>query len=91
MAKNLIDLTKEEFELKYQSLRIEALHKRLRKDLAHLREKLNRMEHSDEFKVPPGLAGQVAEWTRTGRHLRHKAEDYRERVEMLQVSWFAVN
>ena len=86
LAKNLIDLTKEEFELKYQSLRIEALHKRLRKDLAHLREKLSRMEHSEEFKVPPGLAGQVAEWTRTGRHLRHKAEDYKERVEMLQVS-----
>lgn len=86
MAKNLIDLTKEEFEPKYQSLRIEALHERLRKDLMHLREKLNRMEHSEEFKVPPGLAGQVAEWTRTGRHLRHKAEDYKERVEMLQVS-----
>ncbi|PUU79654.1 hypothetical protein B9Z19DRAFT_1081187 [Tuber borchii] len=84
LAKNLIDLTKEEFELKYQSLRIEALHERLRKDLTHLREKLNRMEHSEEFKVPPGLAGQVAEWTRTGRHLRHKAEDYKERVEMLQ-------
>ncbi|RPA98969.1 hypothetical protein L873DRAFT_1685755 [Choiromyces venosus 120613-1] len=86
LAKNLIDLTKEEFELKYQSLRIEALHKHLQKDLAHLCEKLNRMEHGEEFKVPPELAGQVVEWTRTSRHLRHKTEDYKERVEMLQFN-----
>lgn len=81
-----MDLTTEEFALKHQSLRVETIHKRLQRDLERLQERLRSLEQGEEFKVPPELAGQVAEWARTSRHLRHKTEDYKERVEILQVS-----
>lgn len=86
LASNLIDLTKEEFSITQQTLRIDSLHKQLKRDLDLLREQLRRLEHGSEYKIPPELAGQVAEWTRTSRHLQHKTEDYEERIEALEVN-----
>lgn len=85
LAASLIDLTKEEFLIAQQTLRIDGLHKRLQRDLLLLQEQLRSLEHGDEYKVPPELAGQAAEWTRTSRHLQRKTEDYQERVEALEV------
>lgn len=85
LAASLIELTKEEFSIAQQTLRIDGLHKRLQRDLLQLQEQLRALEHGDEYKVPPELAGQAAEWTRTSRHLQRKTEDYQERVEALEV------
>lgn len=85
LAAGLIELTKEEFSIAQQTLRIDGLHKRLERDLLLLREQLRTLEHGDEYKIPPELVGQTAEWTRTSRHLQRKTEDYQERVEALEV------
>lgn len=85
LAAGLIGLTKEEFSIAQQTLRIDGLHRRLQRDLLLLQEQLRTLEHGEEYRVPSELVGQTAEWTRTSRHLQRKTEDYQERVEVLEV------
>ncbi|KAI5806307.1 hypothetical protein EDC01DRAFT_639511 [Geopyxis carbonaria] len=81
LSAHLIELSKQEFSVRQQTARIDALHARLQSDLSALRETLRHLNTNEVHKLPPDLAARVTEWARGSRHLKNKAENYREELE----------
>lgn len=71
--------------MEQQTQRIESLYQRLQSDLDSLRDSLRKLESGEEHQLPPNLSQRITEWTRTSRHLRNKTEDYKERLESMEV------
>lgn len=69
-------------------LHINALLVRLHTELESVRDTLRSVEVGKVLQVPPELSNKATEWARTSRVLKSKAEDYRERLQALEVRSF---
>lgn len=63
-----------------QTERVDRLQTKLRGELDGLRASLRDLETGEEYQIPANLEAQTTDWMRGTRHLKNKAEDYREQL-----------
>ena len=85
LATHLIDLTRQEHLVQQQTSRLDTLHARLQTTFDELRAQLLQLQTGEEHKLPADVIPRTTDWNKTSRHLRNKAEDYKGRLEAMDV------
>ncbi|KKK25037.1 hypothetical protein P175DRAFT_0485348 [Aspergillus ochraceoroseus IBT 24754] len=80
IGQSIIELTREEFNIKEQMTRVEMLHDYLKRELATLREQLEDFRSNPAFETPANLPTLTSEWTRSTKLLTPKVGEYQDRV-----------
>ncbi|RAL03763.1 uncharacterized protein BO80DRAFT_500077 [Aspergillus ibericus CBS 121593] len=84
LGQSIINLTIEEFSIKDQMSKVQALHDYLERELATLREQLHDLKTNEAFETPANLPALTAEWTRETKLLTAKVGEYQDRIASLQ-------
>ncbi|PYI11541.1 hypothetical protein BO78DRAFT_392933 [Aspergillus sclerotiicarbonarius CBS 121057] len=84
LGQSIINLTVEEFSVKDQMSKVQALHDYLERELATLREQLHDLKTNEAFETPANLPALTAEWTRETKLLNAKVGEYQDRIASLQ-------
>lgn len=82
----IIELTRDEFELANQVQKVEALQTYLDKEMSQVRTEIETLTTHPAYEIPPDLASQTVEWTRSAKLLGAKVNEYRDRISSLQRS-----
>ncbi|RMJ26717.1 hypothetical protein PHISP_02424 [Aspergillus sp. HF37] len=84
LGQSIIELTKDEFDARDQISRVEMLHKYLERELAALREELERLKSDKAYQTPADLPVMTSEWSRGTKQLIPKIDEYQDRAASLE-------
>lgn len=79
LAREMVDLTSTEFEMRQQVLRTEAQLAALKDEQTRVTQLLRQLK-SDDFKAPVDTVENTAEWARMTKQLKAKVSEYEERL-----------
>lgn len=84
LGQAVIDLTKEEFSVHEQLIKVDMLHDYLKRELEALREQLEDLESNPAYEVPANLPALTAEWMRGTKMLTAKVAEYHDKIAALE-------
>ncbi|KAE8356882.1 hypothetical protein BDV28DRAFT_41981 [Aspergillus coremiiformis] len=84
LSRSILQLTKEEFSVEEQFVKVDRLHDYLQGELEALRLQLQELTSNEAYEVPANLPAMTAEWTRGTKMLTVKVSEYNDRIAALE-------